>query len=252
MSNEEIPNLDNGVSINKYISSRGICSRREADKMIEKGRIKINGKVAQKGNRVFDGDKVAINGKLLPQQNKKKPIYLLFNKPKGVVCTTSKKDENNIIDFLDFPVRIFPIGRLDKDSTGLLLLTNDGDIVNKILRASNKHEKEYEVTVNKRIDENFLHHMAKGVPILNTITLPAKVRPLGKNSFSIVLTQGLNRQIRRMCEQLGYEVEELKRTRIMHIEDPKLAEGKYRPLHPSEFKKLMAATEHSVKYPKHL
>ncbi len=197
------------------------------------------------------GDKVSVRGKLLPQETKVKPIYLLFNKPKGVVCTTSKKDKNNIIDFLEFPVRIFPIGRLDKDSTGLLLLTNDGDIVNKILRASNKHEKEYEVVVNKNIDENFLHHMAKGVPILGTITLPAKVQRTGRNSFTITLTQGLNRQIRRMCEQLGYEVESLHRSRIMHITDPKLAEGKYRPLHPGEFKRLMAATQHSVKYPKH-
>ncbi len=251
MSREEQPFPESGISLNKYISSQGICSRREADKLIEKGRVKINDKIAQKGNRVMEGDKVSINDKLLPQKSKKKPIYLLFNKPKGVVCTTSKKDKNNIIDFLDFPVRIFPIGRLDKDSTGLILLTNDGDIVNKILRSSNEHEKEYEVTVNKNIDDNFLHHMAKGVPILGTITLPAKVKKTGKNSFSIVLTQGLNRQIRRMCEQLGYRVEDLKRTRIMHITDPKLAEGKYRPLHPSEFKKLMSATEHSIKYPKH-
>ncbi len=247
MSKDSAPLPDDGISINKYISSRGICSRREADRLLESGKVQLNGKTARKGNRVYAGDQVSLNGKLLKQNNQVKPIYLLLNKPKGIVCTTSKKDKNNIIDFVGLPVRIFPIGRLDKDSTGLILLTNDGDIVNKILRASNEHEKEYEVTVDKEVDDNFLHHMAKGVPILGTITNPAEVKKTGKNSFTITLTQGLNRQIRRMCEQLGYQVEDLKRTRIMHITDPTLAEGKYRPLHPSEYKKLMRATEKSMK-----
>ncbi len=236
---------ENGISINKYISSRGICSRREADRMLEKGKIQLNGKVAKKGNRVMPGDKVAVNGKLLRQQNTNKPYYLLLNKPQGIVSTTSKKDPNNVVDYIDFSERIFPIGRLDKDSEGLLLLTNDGDIVNKILRSSNEHEKEYQVTVDRPVDENFLHHMRKGVPILDTITLPAQVTQTGKHSFSIVLTQGLNRQIRRMCEQLGYQVRSLKRVRIMHISDDRLEVGTWRHLRPSELKKLIRATADS-------
>ncbi len=241
---------ENGISINKYISSRGVCSRREADRMLEKGQVTLNGKIAKKGNRVIDGDQVAIKGKLLPTRNTNKPVYILLNKPQGIVSTTSSKDPNNVIEYIDFPERIFPIGRLDKDSEGLLLLTNDGDIVNKILRASNAHEKEYLVTVNKPVEENFLYHMRKGVPILDTITLPAKVTQVGKNSFKIILTQGLNRQIRRMCEQLGYEVRRLKRIRIMHITDEKLEVGTWRHLRPSELKKLSRATEDSTKNPK--
>ncbi len=245
MSKTPQPDDPQGISINKYISSRGICSRREADRMLERGQVTLNGKPAQKGNRVLPGDQVAIKGKLLAQQNTNKPVYILLNKPKGIVSTTSTKDPNNVIEYIDFPERIFPIGRLDKDSEGLLLLTNDGDIVNKVLRSSNQHEKEYQVTVDKKIDPNFLHHMRKGVPILDTITLPAQVTQTGPRSFTIILTQGLNRQIRRMCEQLGYQVRQLRRVRIMHIEDDQLQTGTWRHLRPSELRKLLQATEHS-------
>ncbi|MEM6725287.1 MAG: pseudouridine synthase, partial [Bacteroidota bacterium] len=227
------------ISLNKFISSKGLCSRREADRWIENGRVKINGKVAQKGNRVFPGDDVAIDGKSL--KIKIQPVYLAFNKPPGVTSTTDPKDKTNIIDFINYKERIFPIGRLDKNSTGLILLTNDGDIVNKVLRKENKHEKEYIVTVDKPITKAFLNRMSKPIPMLGTQTLPSKLTQLKPNVFRIILTQGLNRQIRRMTEFCGYQVYALKRVRIMHIKLGNLKAGTWRYLSEDELNKLMLA-----------
>jgi len=203
------------ISLNKYISETGLCSRREADKLIEAGRVNINGNTARKGNRVNPDDKVYLDGELIIK--KVKPVYIALHKPVGIVCTTDDRDPDNIIQYMNYPERIFPIGRLDKMSQGLILLTNDGDIVNKILRAGNYHEKEYIVTVNKPIDQAFVKTMATGVPILETVTRPCKVKKVDDYTFNIILTQGLNRQIRRMCEYLGYHVKSLTRTRIMDI-----------------------------------
>jgi len=216
------------VSLNKYISSTGICSRREADKLIEAGRVKINGTIAQKGNRVEDGDKVAIDNK--PIKTKPKQIYIALNKPPGITCTTDVRHRDNIINFINHPQRIFPIGRLDKASSGLILLTNDGDIVNKILRKENRHEKEYIVKVDRLISKKFIEKMSAGIPILDTVTDPCEVEKLSKTLFRITLTQGLNRQIRRMCEYLGYKVLTLKRIRIMHIHLDDIGVGKWRDL----------------------
>ena len=214
------------ISLNKYISDSGFCSRREADKYIEDCRVTINGIDAHKGNRVKPGDEVKIDGE--PIRKKKSTVYLAFNKPKGITCTTDTKDKSNIISFINYKTRIFPIGRLDKLSNGLIFLTNDGDIVNKILRAGNGHEKEYIVTVDKSIDVNFINKMRNGVKILGTTTNKCFVRQEGENRFRIILTQGLNRQIRRMCEVLGYKVTSLKRIRIMNISLSNLATGKWR------------------------
>jgi 23S rRNA pseudouridine2604 synthase len=214
------------TSLNKYISDSGFCSRREADKYIEQCRVTINGKDADKGNRVKDGDDVRIDGERIKQ--KKQTVYLALNKPKGITCTTDLKDKTNIIDFINFKSRIFPIGRLDKRSEGLIFLTNDGDIVNKILRAGNGHEKEYIVTVDKPINIEFLQKMRNGVKILGTTTQKCFVKQEGDNRFRIILTQGLNRQIRRMCEVLGYNVTSLKRIRIMSISLAGLPLGKWR------------------------
>lgn len=227
---------DNSLSLNKFISNTGRCSRREADKLIKEGRVTINGKVAVLGNRVNPGDKVLIDKK--PLKAKPRTLYLAFNKPIGIVCTTDEREKKNIIRFINHPERLFPIGRLDKPSQGLIFLTNDGDIVNKILRAGNNHEKEYQVTVDQLITDEFIEKMETGVPILDTVTQPCKVTPLGDNKFKIILTQGLNRQIRRMCEYLGYNVTRLKRTRIMHVRLSKLPPGKWRELTPYEIKKL--------------
>lgn len=224
------------ISLNKYISSTGLCSRRVADQWIEAGRVKINGTVAQKGNRVEVGDQVTLDGK--PLQTGPQRVYLAFHKPAGITCTTDRRDPSNIIDFIEYPTRIFPIGRLDKASTGLILLTNDGDIVNDILRQENNHEKEYIVTVNRPIDPRFIQRMSTGVPILGTITKRCRVEGIGKSAFRIILTQGLNRQIRRMCEYMGYQVRTLKRIRIMHIELGNLPLGKLRPLTDNEWKEL--------------
>jgi 23S rRNA pseudouridine2604 synthase len=205
------------VRINKYLSEAGYCSRREADKLIEQGRVTINGKIPEVGTKVLPGDKVKVDGTLI-SGTEESHVYIAFNKPVGIVSTTDTKAErNNIIDYINYPKRIFPVGRLDKDSEGLILLTSDGDIVNKILRAGNNHEKEYLVVVNKPVTENFIQKMAAGVPVLDTVTRKCFVEQTGNNSFRIVLTQGLNRQIRRMCEYLNYEVVKLKRVRIMHI-----------------------------------
>lgn len=227
---------EHSISLNKFISSTGICSRREADKWIEAGRVKINGATAKKGNRVEQNDSVTIDGKSL--KNKPKPIYLALNKPPGITCTTDLSDRDNIIDFVNHPQRIFPIGRLDKASTGLILLTNDGDIVNKILRKENNHDKEYIVTVDRPITKAFIQKMGKGIPMLGTKTDPCAVEKLNKTTFRITLTQGLNRQIRRMCEYLNYKVYTLKRIRIMHIKLGQLGVGEWRPLTNQELESL--------------
>lgn len=232
---------DDSISLNKYISSRGICSRREADSWIEAGRVHINGVLAKKGNRVVPGDQVTLDGK--PLRSKPKAVYLAFHKPAGITCTTDRRDKDNIIDFINYPSRIFPIGRLDKASTGLILLTNDGDIVNEILRVENKHEKEYIVTVDQPINDKFLNRMRNGVPILGTRTKKCRVDQLGTSRFRIVLTQGLNRQIRRMCEYLGYQVRTLKRVRIMHIQLDVLNVGEWKPLSPEEEADLLKAVK---------
>ncbi len=223
--------------INKYLSEAGYCSRRAADKLIEDGRVTINDEVPQMGTKIVDGDVVKVDGKNIVKVEEK-AVYLVLNKPRGIVCTTDTRvGKDNIIDFINYPKRIFPIGRLDKASEGLILLTNDGDIVNKILRARNNHEKEYIVQVNKPIDKDFIKKMSQGVPILDTITRPCKVEQLTKVRFKIILTQGLNRQIRRMCEYLGYHVQQLKRVRIMNIHLD-LPNGKYREMTKEEFKEL--------------
>ncbi len=233
------------ISLNKYISDTGLCSRREADKLIEAGRVLINDLVARKGNRVNPNDKVYLDGALLTK--KVTPIYIALHKPVGVVCTTDQREPDNIIDYLGYKERIFPIGRLDKMSQGLILLTNDGDIVNKILRAGNFHEKEYIVTVNKAIDTAFIKTMAAGVPILETVTRPCKVKKVDDYKFNIVLTQGLNRQIRRMCEYLGYHVTSLTRTRIMDITLEGIDYNTWRYLTESEITWLMEMVKDSRK-----
>jgi 23S rRNA pseudouridine2604 synthase len=232
--------------INKYLSEIGYCSRREADKLIAAGRVWINGKKAEMGVKVSPQDKITVNGEPV-HQTKNKFVYLAFNKPKGIVCTTDTRvEKDNIIDYINYPKRIFPIGRLDKPSEGLILLTNDGDIVNKILRARNNHEKEYIVRVNKPITQDFIQKMSSGVPILDTVTKKCFVKQTHKTQFRIVLTQGLNRQIRRMCEHLNYRVTELQRVRILNIKlDVKV--GKWRYLKPEELKTLNQLLSQSSK-----
>lgn len=229
--------------LNKYISSSGICSRREADRFIENGSVTVNGKRAVVGMRVLPGQKVRVNGHLV--MNDIEPIYIMLNKPVGVVCTTDTADSDNIVDYVKHPQRIFPIGRLDKDSQGLILLTNDGDIINKILRAGNNHKKEYVVTVNNPVTEEFLTRMSQGVPILDRVTRKCQLRKLSNNSFEIILTQGLNRQIRRMCEYFGYEVVRLERTKIMNIKLGNLKQGDWRDLTESELEVLFDMIEDS-------
>jgi len=224
------------TSLNKFISQTGICSRREADTWIDAGRVCINGEVARKGNRVFDNDEVTIDGK--PLKEKPKTVYLAFNKPQGITCTTDLSDPSNIIDFINHPLRIFPIGRLDKASVGLILLTNDGDIVNHVLREENEHEKEYIVKVDRPIGRDFIEKMSDGVPILGTKTKNCLIEQKSKYSFKIILTQGLNRQIRRMCNHFNYEVKSLKRIRIIDVYLGNLKEGSWRALRPEELKSL--------------
>lgn len=218
------------LSLNKYISSTGFCSRREADKLIEQGRVSINGEPASAGDKVMPHDSVEVDGEPLKGSSQKRLVYIAFNKPVGVTSTTDPKDRSNIIYFLNYPKRIFPIGRLDKDSDGLIFLTNDGDIVNKILRASNNHEKEYVVSVDKPVTPEFVRNMSNGVPVLGTITKRCFVRQEGSRRFRIILTQGLNRQIRRMCEHFGYNVVKLTRVRIMNIRVDNIPTGKWRYL----------------------
>lgn len=233
------------TSLNKYISDTGFCSRREADRYIEECRVTINGNDAVKGNRVKEGDIVKVDGE--PLKKKKAPVYLLLNKPKGITCTTDTKDKSNIIDFINFPSRIFPVGRLDKLSEGLIFLTNDGDIVNKILRAGNGHEKEYIVSVDRHINQGFIDKMRNGVKILGTLTNKCFVKQETQNRFRIILTQGLNRQIRRMCEELGYKVTSLKRIRIMNITTANLAPGKWRYFTPNEIENINVMVANSNK-----
>lgn len=233
------------ISLNKYISETGLCSRREADKLIEAGRVKINEVVARKGNRATATDKVYIDDVLITKETK--PVYVALNKPVGIICTTDQREPDNIIDYLGFQERIFPIGRLDKMSQGLILLTNDGDIVNKILRAGNYHEKEYIVTVNKPIDSSFIKSMSAGVPILDTVTNPCKVTQIDEFTFKIILTQGLNRQIRRMCEYLDYHVRSLNRVRIMNISLDGIDYDTWRYLTEKEISELMDLVKHSRK-----
>jgi 23S rRNA pseudouridine2604 synthase len=231
--------------INKFLSESGFCSRREADRLISEGRVTINGVVPEMGTKVSAKDEIRVNGKLI-RENREKPIYLAFNKPTGIECTTNQSVRNNIVDYINYPERIFPIGRLDKASEGLIFMTNDGDIVNKILRARNNHEKEYIVTVDKPITERFIQKMGNGVPILDTVTRKCKVEQINTQVFKIVLTQGLNRQIRRMCEFLGYEVTALKRVRIINI-TLDIPVGRYRDLTTSEILELNQLIEPSSK-----
>ncbi|MCV6628996.1 MAG: 23S rRNA pseudouridine(2604) synthase RluF [Flavobacteriaceae bacterium] len=235
-----------GIRINKFLSEAGYCSRRGADRLLEQGRITINGELPVMGTKVQAGDIVAVDGKKVAKQEEDF-IYLVFNKPVGIVCTTDTKvEKDNIIDYINYPKRIFPIGRLDKPSEGLIFLTNDGDIVNKILRARNHHEKEYLVTVNKPITPEFVERMQNGIPILDTITRKCKVVKEDGFTFRMVLTQGLNRQIRRMCEYLDYEVKTLKRIRIMHVQlDVEV--GQWRHLTQEELKTLKKMVSHSSK-----
>ncbi|MBE5791522.1 MAG: 23S rRNA pseudouridine(2604) synthase RluF [Clostridiales bacterium] len=226
-----------GVRLNKYISDAGHCSRREADRWIEEGRVYIDGRKGTLGDRVLPGMKVTIQGERVKAQSKN--VYIALNKPVGIVCTTDKREPMNVVDFVDHDRRIYPIGRLDKDSEGLLLMTSDGDIVNRILRAAGRHEKEYQVTVDKPVTAEFLTKMASGVKILGTTTLPCQIKKTGEKAFTIILTQGLNRQIRRMCETLGYRVRTLKRVRIMNIHLGNLKLGQWRNLTPAEMKELM-------------
>jgi len=235
------------ISLNKRISASGFCSRREADKLIEQGRVMVNENIALPGSRVLLTDKIYVDDELLKfsKPNKDNTFIIALNKPLQITCTTDEKDKTNVIRFLKHPKRIFPIGRLDKDSEGLLFLTNNGDIVNKILRAGNAHEKEYVVTVNKKISPDFISKISKGVRILGTTTLPCKVRQVGSRTFNIILKQGLNRQIRRMCEAFDYNVISLKRIRIMHIQIGSLASGAWRYLSEPELKELMQQIEGS-------
>ena len=233
---EEFLQKKEPVRLNKYLSEAGVCSRREADRLIESGRVTVDGQRAQTGMRITPGQVVKVGRKVVSKQDEM--IVLAVNKPRGIVCTEERRERNSIVRFLDYPVRVTYIGRLDKDSRGLLLMTNNGDIINKMMRAANYHEKEYKVTVDKEITDDFIRKMASGVAILDTVTRPCRVEKLGKYTFRIILTQGLNRQIRRMCETLGYEVKDLVRVRIMNIRLGSLKEGEYRKLTDAELNEL--------------
>lgn len=224
------------MRLNKYLSDSGFCSRREADRLVEAGKVTVDGKVAELGQKVTIDQKILVNGKSLQREEER--ILIAFNKPRGIVCTTSKEEKDNIVDFINYGKRIYPIGRLDKDSEGLILLTNKGDIVDKILRGSNYHEKEYVVTVNKKITKEFVQGMEAGVPILDTVTRPCKLHVVNDKTFRIIISQGLNRQIRRMCEYFGYRVQTLKRVRIMNIQLNHLKKGTYRNITDIEWKQL--------------
>lgn len=237
------------IRLNKFISDSGFCSRREADRLIEQNCVRVNGAKAPMGTRVFPGDEVKVNGQLIEAsaEDKTDRIYIAYHKPIGITCTTDRSDRDNITDAVNHPERIFPIGRLDKPSEGLIFLTSDGDIVNKILRAENAHDKEYVVTVDKPITSEFVKRMSSGIPILGTVTQPCKVEMVSKFVFKIILTQGLNRQIRRMCEYLGYEVTRLVRTRIMNVSLGKLRPGHWRNLTEAEMAELNQAVAGSSK-----
>lgn len=233
---EEFLQAKESVRLNKYLSEAGVCSRREADRLIESGKVTVDGVTAQMGMRVTAGQIVKVGKKTVSKQDEM--IVLAVNKPKGIVCTEDQRERDSIVRFLNYPVRVTYAGRLDKDSRGLLLMTNNGDIINQMMRAANRHEKEYKVTVDKEITEQFIKKMSEGVPILDTVTRPCTVKKIGKYTFSIILTQGLNRQIRRMCAAFGYEVKDLVRIRIMNIRLGSLKEGAYRKLTDEELKEL--------------
>lgn len=235
------------VRLNKYLSEAGVCSRREADRLIASGRVTVDGRPGETGMKVYPGQKVCVGKKAVSRQEEM--VVLAVNKPAGIVCTEERRERSSIIRFLDYPVRITYVGRLDKDSRGLLLMTNNGDIINKIMRAVNRHEKEYKVTVDRAVTEDFLEQMAGGVPILDTVTRPCRVQKIGKYTFSIILTQGMNRQIRRMCEALGYQVNDLVRTRIVNIELGKLKEGEYRRVSDGELDELYERIRDSSNVP---
>ena len=233
---EEFLQAKESVRLNKYLSEAGVCSRREADRLIESGKVTVDGVTAQMGMRVTAGQIVKVGKKTVSKQDEM--IVLAVNKPKGIVCTEDQRERDSIVRFLNYPVRVTYAGRLDKDSRGLLLMTNNGDIINQMMRAANRHEKEYKVTVDKEITEQFIKKMSEGVPILDTVTRPCTVKKIGKYTFSIILTQGLNRQIRRMCAAFGYEVKDLVRIRIMNISLGSLKEGAYRKLTDEELEEL--------------
>lgn len=233
---EEFLQKKEQVRLNKYLSEAGVCSRREADRLIESGKVTVDGKTAETGMRIMPGQVVKVGARIVSRQDEM--IVLAVNKPRGIVCTEERRERDSIVRFLNYPVRVTYAGRLDKDSRGLLLMTNNGDIINRMMRAANCHEKEYKVTVDKEVTEEFIRKMSGGVPILDTVTRPCKVVKIGKYTFSITLTQGLNRQIRRMCEALGYEVRDLVRVRIMNIRLGSLKEGQYRKLTDDELNEL--------------
>ena len=233
---EEFLQAKESVRLNKYLSEAGVCSRREADRLIESGKVTVDGVTAQMGMRVTAGQIVKVGKKTVSKQDEM--IVLAVNKPKGIVCTEDQRERDSIVRFLNYPVRVTYAGRLDKDSRGLLLMTNNGDIINQMMRAANRHEKEYKVPVDKEITEQFIKKMSEGVPILDTVTRPCTVKKIGKYTFSIILTQGLNRQIRRMCAAFGYEVKDLVRIRIMNIRLGSLKEGAYRKLTDEELEEL--------------
>ncbi len=224
------------MRLNKYLSDAGICSRREADRLVQEGKILVDGKAAVLGMQIEEGQEILVNGKAVRREEKK--VLLLFHKPRGIECTANPKIKNNVISYIDYPIRIYYIGRLDKDSEGLLLLTNQGELVNKMMRAGNCHEKEYLVTVDKPVTEDFIKKMSKGVPVLGTVTRKCRVEKTGEKTFRIILTQGLNRQIRRMCEYLGYRVKRLKRIRVMNLELGDLPVGQYREAEKKELEDL--------------
>ena len=231
--------MDEQLRINKYLSSIGYCSRREADRLLEQGKIQVDGHTALVGERVTKEQNITVNG--IPVGEKPREIVIAFNKPKGIVCTSSVKEKNNIVDYLHFPTRIYPVGRLDKDSTGLILLTNDGELTDRILRGKNNHEKEYLVTVQKPLRPEIIRAMEQGVPILDTMTRPCQIIQIDSHTFRIILTQGLNRQIRRMCEYFGYKVITLKRVRVMNIHLGELKEGTWREITGNELEELKNA-----------
>ena len=233
---EEFIQKKEPVRLNKYLSEAGVCSRREADRLIEKGQVTVDGQTAVTGMRVVPGQEVKVGKKVVSRQDEM--VVLAVNKPRGIVCTEDRRERDSIVRFLNYPVRVTYAGRLDKDSRGLLLMTNNGDIINRMMRAANQHEKEYKVTVDREITEEFLRKMSEGVQILDTVTRPCRVEKLGKYTFSIILTQGLNRQIRRMCEALGYGVKDLLRIRVMNIRLGSLKEGQYRKVTDKELEEL--------------
>lgn len=244
---QEFQNKSGPVRLNKFLSEAGVCSRREADRLIGQGRVTVDGQPADLGTRILPGQVVRVGKKVIARQDEM--VVLAVNKPAGIVCTEERRERNSIVRFLNYPIRVTYAGRLDKDSRGLLLMTNNGDIINKMMRSVNCHEKEYKVTVDKEITERFLEKLSSGVPILDTVTRPCTVRQAGKYTFTIVLTQGLNRQIRRMCEALGYQVRDLVRTRIMNIELGNLKEGAYRKLTDEELDELYAQIQNSTSAP---